>query len=169
MSAPGPDGRAERPNRWPWPPLIFGAAFLAGIGLQGLVPLGWPVPAAAGRGLGWVLLFAGLALDVWAMAALHRARTTILPHRAAGRLVTNGPFAFTRNPIYLGNTIALLGLGLMLENPWLLAAAIGAAVATDHLAARREEAHLAAKFGAEFTAYAARVPRWLGPVRPAKD
>jgi len=111
-----------------------------------------------------VLLFAGLGLDVWAMAALHRARTNILPHRAAGRLVTDGPYAFTRNPIYLGNTIVLLGLGLMLENPWLLAAAPVAAVATDHLAARREEAHLAAKFGAEFAAYAARVPRWLGRV-----
>jgi len=166
MSAPGPEGPAERPNRWPWPPLIFGGAFLVGIGLKGLVPLGWPVPAAAGQSAGWVLLFAGLALDIWAMASLHRARTTILPHRPAGRLVTDGPFAFTRNPIYLGNTLALLGLGLMLENPWLLAAAVIAAIATDHLAARREEAHLAARFGAEFAAYAQQVPRWVGRARP---
>jgi protein-S-isoprenylcysteine O-methyltransferase Ste14 len=40
------------------------------------------------------------------------------------RLVTHGPFALTRNPIYVGNTIAMLGLALVLRNGWMLAAAL---------------------------------------------
>ncbi|MDX1717154.1 MAG: methyltransferase, partial [Anderseniella sp.] len=43
------------------------------------------------------------------MWTMFSARTNILPHRAADRLVTHGPFALTRNPIYVGNTIAMLG------------------------------------------------------------
>ncbi|MEP9351595.1 isoprenylcysteine carboxylmethyltransferase family protein [Xanthobacter sp. KR7-225] len=155
---------AERPNRIPWPPLLYGAALALGFGLGWLAPLGWPREPAGGalRIAGGTLAAMGLALDLWSVVALHRARTNILPHRAADRLVTGGPYALSRNPIYLGNTLLVLGLGLALANGWLMVAAFTAAVATDRLAARREEAHLAARFGAEFAAYRARVPRWIG-------
>ncbi|MFG1416448.1 isoprenylcysteine carboxylmethyltransferase family protein [Xanthobacter sp. V0B-10] len=163
-----PSSLARRPNSLPWPPMIYGAALIAGLGLGWLLPLGWPaalsgLPMRTG-GAGVALL--GLGLDLWAVATLHRAHTNILPHRGADHLVTHGPFALTRNPIYLGNTLLVLGLGLALLNAWLAAAALAAALATDHLAARREEWHLAARFGPAFTAYAARVPRWIGPARP---
>ena len=159
---------ARRPNRIPWPPLIYGAALLAGIALQHAAPLGWPVllPPTVTRGVGAVMVIAGLSLDLWALATLHRARTNILPHRPAERLVTHGPFALSRNPIYVGYTLLTAGLGLVLSNPWLMAAAVIAALATDRLAARREESHLAARFGEAFIAYAARVPRWIGRPRP---
>ncbi|MET3354430.1 UNVERIFIED_ORG: protein-S-isoprenylcysteine O-methyltransferase Ste14 [Xanthobacter viscosus] len=159
-----PDACAARPNRLPWPPMIYGGALAAALALGALAPSFWP-PLLAGpavRGGGAVVAGLGLGLDLWAIVTLHRARTNILPHRAADRLVTSGPFALSRNPIYLGNTLLLLGLGMALANGWLLAAALLAALATDRLAARREERHLAAKFGAAFDAYAARVPRWIG-------
>lgn len=161
-------GTHARPNRLPWPPLLYGAALLIGLGMQAVVPITWPplLPELAIHGAGIGLAGAGLALDVWAAARLYRARTSILPHRPADRLVTDGPFGFTRNPIYLGNTLVLLGIGFILRNPWLIPAALLAAVATDRLAARREERHLAARFGPTFAAYAARVPRWIGPARP---
>lgn len=163
-----PDEITARPNRLPWPPMIYAAALAAGLALQGALPLAWPalVPPLAVQGAGALLAVTGLSLDVWALATLHRARTNILPHRPAEHLVTHGPFALSRNPIYLGNTLLTLGLGLALLNPWLVAAAPLAALATDRLAARREERHLAARFGEAFTAYAARVPRWIGPARP---
>lgn len=163
-----PEDIARRPNRLPWPPLIYAAALAAGVALQSAAPLAWPalLPQAATRGLGAVLAVTGLALDLWALATLHRARTNILPHRPAERLVTHGPFALSRNPIYVGYTLLTAGLSLALSNPWLMAAAVVAALATDRLAARREENHLAARFGEAFTAYAARVPRWIGRPRP---
>ena len=152
-----------RPNRVPWPPLHYGAALAAGFGLGWFYPLGWPQGLA--QPLGWlgggILAAIGLSLDLWSIFTLYRAHTNVLPHRAADHLVTHGPFAFTRNPIYLGNTLLVFGLGLLFLNAWLIAAALLAAFATDRLAARREEAHLAARFGAPFEAYRARVPRWI--------
>jgi protein-S-isoprenylcysteine O-methyltransferase Ste14 len=148
---------AETPNRIPWPPLIFATAVMAGLLVH------WASPASLPQDLVWpgfALLAAGLTLDLWAMWTMFSARTNILPHRAADRLVTSGPFGFMRNPIYVGNTIATVGLGLALQNGWLLAAAVAAAVFTHHLAVVREEAHLKEKFGKEWDDYAARVKRW---------
>lgn len=159
-----PPDPVDAPNRLPWPPLIYAGAILAGLALEwwmpGRLPLpGWP---------GWIGVGAGLLLDAAAMLTMARARTNILPHRAADRLVTAGPFGLTRNPIYLGNTLVVLGGGIVLSSPWLVAAAVAAAVLVDRLAIRREEAHLAARFGEAFRAYEARVPRWIGLPRPAK-
>lgn len=151
---------ADRPNRLPWPPLIFVAAVLAAALLGWAAPLpGW-LPQAL-RWPGWLLAGAGLALDLAAMRTMRRQHANILPHRAATALVTTGPFALTRNPIYVGNTLAVLGAAFALRNPWFLAAALAAGVAVQHLAILREEAHLAAKFGSVWSDYCARVPRWL--------
>ncbi len=110
---------------------------------------------------GWPCCIAGVLLDLWAMATMWRAKTNILPHKGADTLLTSGPFRFTRNPIYLGNTIAMLSLSAFLDNGWFLALGLGAAIAVQHFAIRREEAHLAARFGQEWSAYSARAPRWL--------
>ncbi len=148
---------AETPNRIPWPPLIFATAVMAGLLAQSITPL--PLPAVL-VSPGFALLAAGLALDVWAMWTMFSARTNILPHRPADSLVTHGPFGHMRNPIYVGNTIATLGLAMALQNGWLLAAAIAAAAFTHRLAVVREEAHLKQKFGKAWDDYAERVKRW---------
>lgn len=151
-----------RPNRIPWPPLVFVAALVAAV----LLGRFWPGPdfldSALPRALGAVLLAGGLTLDLATMLVMTRHKANILPHRAATALVTSGPFALTRNPIYLGNTIALTGAGLAFANPWFVPAALAAATAVTRLGIVREEAHLAARFGAEWQAYARRTPRWLG-------
>ena len=148
---------AEAPNRIPWPPLIFATAVVAGLMVHWAAPVHLP---AALAWPGFALLATGLSLDVWAMWTMFSARTNILPHRAADSLVTHGPFAMMRNPIYVGNTIATIGLGLALQNAWLLGSAVAAAIFTHHLAVVREEAHLKAKFGKAWDDYTARVKRW---------
>ena len=107
----------SRPNRVPWPPLIGGAALALAVLAERAAPLGLGFGPAA-RWLGWALIVAGLGLDLWAMATMARAGVNILPHRAAGGLVAGGPFAFTRNPIYLGNTTALVGVGGAANSLW---------------------------------------------------
>jgi protein-S-isoprenylcysteine O-methyltransferase Ste14 len=154
-----------RPNALPWPPMIFAAAAVLALLLDRVVPLpGWlvlrGVPGVAW--LGWGLVGAALALDVWAMATMWRARANILPHRAASALVTHGPFGFSRNPIYLGNTVLLVGLGVGLGNAWFVPAALGAAVVVTQMAILREESHLNARFGAAWREYRMRVNRWVG-------
>lgn len=153
-----PAGHA--PNRWPWPPLLLVVAVACAWALGRIAPLPdlpqWALPLGVG------LLGVGLALDLWAMAEMRQRRANILPHRSATALVTSGPFAFSRNPIYLGNTIVLLGLAGVLGNSWLIVAAPAAALAVERLAIRREEAHLAALFGEDWLRYRGRVSRWLG-------
>lgn len=155
-------GEIAPPNRIPWPPILYGAAAVAAVGLGWMLPVtGWP-RGTIWRALGWLMLLGGLGLDLWAMATMARQRANILPHRAATALVTTGPFAWSRNPIYLGNTIALSGAGFAFANSWFFAAALVAAIAVTRLAIRREEAHLAQRFGANWHAYSGRTPRWLG-------
>lgn len=154
----------EKPNRIPWPPLLYGGAALLGMLLQSYAPLGWPLPAAWGTALaiiGTVMFIAGLATDIGTMLLFTRRKANFLPHKAATRLITDGPFRYSRNPIYTGNTLMLSGAGIAFSSLWLLLAALGAAIATHHLAILREETHLKARFGAEWDAYAAATPRWL--------
>ena len=152
--------RSARPNVVPWPPIALVVAALAAVGLGRLFPL--PITAGALPLIfGWVVLAVGVALDGSAMIFMRRAKTNILPNRGADALVVSGPFRFTRNPIYVGNTVALVGLGLILGNAWFFIAAGAAALFVDRFAVRREEDHLAARFGAAWADYAQRTPRWL--------
>ena len=137
--------------------MIFGGLVIAGLGLHHVQPIALPATLIWP---GYAALTAGIILDIWAMATMARARTNILPHRAAGKLVTSGPFALMRNPIYVGNTIATLGLGLALQNGWLLIATPLAALAVHKLAVVREQTHLRDKFGDAWTEYADRVKAW---------
>ena len=156
------DQASEAPNRVPWPPILFGAAILAGLALGTLAPAPAWLDGPILRGLGWALVAAGITLDLTAAITMWRSRANILPHRPATALVTSGPFAWSRNPIYLGNTTALCGAGLAFANPWLIVAGLTAAAAVHRLAIVREEAHLARLFGADWDAYRRRTPRWLG-------
>jgi protein-S-isoprenylcysteine O-methyltransferase Ste14 len=155
------------PNRVPWPPLLVLAAALVAVGLGAVLPgpdwLRAPVLTIPGR----ALMVIGLGFDLAAMFTMWRHRANILPHRAATALVTTGPFAWSRNPIYLGNTLLLAGAALAFDNPWFLPAALAAAVAVTRLAIVREEAHLAQLFGAEWETYRGRTARWFGRRREA--
>lgn len=153
----------ERPNSLPWPPILFVGAALVALGLQALLPLPWPggAWAAALAMLGLFMAACGLALDLATILAFRRHRTTVLPHRGATSLVTDGPFRVSRNPIYVGNTLLVAGAGLVFGVAWLLPAALAGAFATQKLAIEREERHLALRFGKDWTDNAARTPRWL--------
>jgi protein-S-isoprenylcysteine O-methyltransferase Ste14 len=148
------------PNSIPWPPLIYIAAAVTAVGLERLVPTGDLVPGVF-RLAGFFAMAAGGALDCSAMLTMRRHHANILPHRAATNLVTSWPFSFTRNPIYLGNTVMLIGAAGAFSNVWFAAAAPLAVAAVTPLAVRREEHHMSELFGGSWRAYASRVPRWF--------
>lgn len=151
--------RRNQPNTVPWPPLLIAGLTALAIALNMIVPMDpgfsrlW-IPGA-------ILIATALAVDLWAMKTLNDARTTILPHRGSLHLVTRGPFAFSRNPIYLANLMLMAGLGLLFANGWLLLLAPVNAVLTQILVIKREESHLIALFGYEYEAYCRRVRRWI--------
>lgn len=153
----------DRPNRIPWPPLLYSAAILVSVLFGWFLPLGWlPRPFSDVLfAAGWLLIAAGLALDLGAMVTLNRARTTIWPNRGVDHLVSSGPFAISRNPIYLGNTTLMIGVGLAAGIAWFILFALVAAYATQKLAIEREEKHLEHRFGKRYRDYVKKVRRWF--------
>ncbi len=125
--------------------------------------LGWPVIPGLHSSLpGMILVVLSFAPALWAVALFRRAGTELNPTSAANqRLVTSGPFSFTRNPMYLGLVILSLGTALWVDTwPLLLApAAIFAISNWVHIPF--EEAKMRAQFGDAFDAYTQRVRRWL--------
>jgi protein-S-isoprenylcysteine O-methyltransferase Ste14 len=151
------------PNTLPWPPIVYIAAVAAAILLHSLWPLPWlPRPMSELLfAIGWLIVGVALAMDIAAMRAMASAKTTIMPHRGSDHLVTGGPFAFTRNPIYLGNTMLMIGIGLIAGIVWFILLAPVAAFVTQKLAIEREERHLEARFGKKYRDYTKKVRRWI--------
>lgn len=151
-----------RLSRIPWPPILYVCAALAGLKLGEWFPAPWWPTDWRIQLLGLVMIAAALGFDFWAMGMMMRQRANILPNRPATALVTTGPFRWSRNPIYLGNTVMVSSFAVAFGNPWFIPCALVAAFAVNRLAIRREEAHLAALFGPAWHDYAARTGRWLG-------
>jgi protein-S-isoprenylcysteine O-methyltransferase Ste14 len=127
------------------PPIAWAVAVLAGLALNWLMPLPF-VPAAVPTGwLGAMVFALSLSLFVWAIATI----------------VDTGPYRFTRNPIYLGMVLGLIGLAIALNSLWLLLTLVPFAVVIRYGVIAREEAYLERKFGDGYRRYRARVRRWL--------
>jgi protein-S-isoprenylcysteine O-methyltransferase Ste14 len=150
----------KAPNTIPWPPIIYVAAALLSYGLSRVIPL-VSLDIAALRAIGAAMIVIAVSIDVMTFLAFRKHQTTILPNKAASHLITTGPFAFSRNPIYLSNTILLAGVGLGFDFIWMVILALPAAFVTQKLAIEREERHLAEKFGQAWADYAAKTARWL--------
>ena len=111
--------------------------------------------------LGMVLAATGIAISLAGYRALRRHGAEVEPLQPAKVLVTDGIFAWTRNPCYLGWLIALLGVALMFMLDWLVIL-IGPTWIVLHLTVvRAEEQHLAKRFGETYAAYRRRVPRYF--------
>ena len=153
----------ERPNKLPWPPMIYAAAILIGALSGYVLPTPWPGSPSSDflLAIGGLMIVGALFIDYSAMKTMTKAKTTIMPNKGSEHLVASGPFSFSRNPIYLANTMITIGAGLMSGIIWFLPLALIAAMLTQHFAVKREEAHLEARFGKAFREYAKKVRRWI--------
>jgi protein-S-isoprenylcysteine O-methyltransferase Ste14 len=152
-----------RPNNRPWPPIIFLTAIALSVLLQLVYPLPWVGQPLSGIlfAVGWLMVAAFAVLNISAVRTMRRAGTTVRPDRGADRLVTDGPFALSRNPLYLAGSMLVLGIGLISGIWWFVLFAILAGFAVQKVAIEREEAHLRARFGKTYLDYARRVRRWI--------
>ena len=144
--------------------LLLGVAVPLGLYAPVVGPADWPWRLA-----GLVPLFGGLVLARAGHRLFERTGTAIGTFDKATVLVTTGPFAYTRNPMYLGLTAVLGGVAVIVGSLTAWLAPIGfAAVATGWYIPLEERA-MRATFGSAYAEYAGRVPRWLGPVRQARQ
>lgn len=151
---------ASDPRSRLFPPLFMVAGVLFGVGLQALRPLLF-VPRTAGHWIGGCLITAALALGAWAVLAFRRAGTTPDPHGDVTAFVVTGPFAFSRNPMYVTNVAFQVGAAFVLDNAWILMLAPVTWLLLDRVIIAGEEHYLAVKYGATYDAYRGRVRRWL--------
>ena len=87
--------------------------------------------------------------------------TTIRPGDVSTQLVSDGPFRLSRNPIYLGMFLGLIGLAIASNTIWILVALVAFYLVIRYGVIAREEAYLTRKFGDLYRGYQAQVRRWL--------
>ena len=126
-----------------------------------VAPLEWPFVLRAGAAL--TLLAVGLVVSTAGVVSFRRARTTINPTRpmATSALVSSGIYRITRNPMYLGLLLELLGWAAFLANPLALLLVPAFVLYINRFQIKPEERTLSALFGGEYGAYQERVRRWL--------
>lgn len=145
------------------PPVIYGSALALGLLLHRVVPLRVMDGHRAGarRRLGLLMVAAGLFPALWAALTMFRHGTNPEPSHPVVSLVVDGPYQYSRNPIYLALTTSYMGAGLVAGTLWHVVLLPVLMTVMERGVVRREEVYLARRFGDEYKDYAARVRRWL--------
>ncbi len=150
----------DSPEVISYPPVVYFSAFGVGALLNWLVPLR-SYACESSHIAGGIMGLIGTALGLWGVYAFHRAGTAVRPRRPVTALVTDGPFRYSRNPLYVGMTIIYLGMTLSLGSWWPLATLIPALAMVHWRIVLREEQFLENRFGENYRAYKANVRRWI--------
>ncbi len=148
------------------PPLIALATVLVGVALDWLLPayvLGLLLSLAERIAIGVILMAAGASLAIPAMRGFRSAGTHVEPWKPSTTLVTDGIFAWLRNPMYVGLGLVVAAIGIGLASDWTLVMLLPAAIVLHVGVVKREERYLAAKFGEPYRRYMATVPRYGWP------
>lgn len=158
MTLPNKDGAKVR---FP-PPLVFLGAIVLGVIVQRMaVPLKLALAVGLRVAAGVLVLACGVSLVVSARIFFQRTGQNPIPWKPTPELILQGPYRFTRNPMYLGVTLFVVGLGLALNNLWISLFAPPALLAVHFVAVLPEERYLAEKFGESYRSFLAQVRRYL--------
>ena len=142
------------------PPMMLALFMVGGIALDWLIPMNW------GHGWGWfglVLVIGALAFAKWAIKTFEAAGTNVPPNMPATAIVTDGPFKYSRNPMYLSMVVLYLGVAMLADAPVMLLLAVALFAVLNNKVIKAEEDYLEAKFGDEYRAYKERTYRWVNP------
>ena len=135
-------------------------AMLLCLALNFLIPITYLFPAPINL-LGLIPLLIGLWLNLSADRAFKRADTTVKPFEVSNSLIEDGVFRFSRNPMYFGFALILLGISILLRSlsPYIVVVLF--VLLIDRMYIRYEEQMLETKFGYEWKAYRSRVRKWI--------
>lgn len=142
------------------PPFIY----LSGLGAGIILQIIYPIHIASLEILpivGLMLVVIASVLVSWSFKTMKKTQTNIDVRQPVLHLVTNGPFSFSRNPIYLAMTILYLGISLVINNLWVLVFIVPILTVMELGVIRREEKYLSAKFGWDYVDYKKRVNEWI--------
>lgn len=153
-------GNADNPGVITPPPLIYAGALAVGLlaNRRFRVPF---LPRPLARTLGRPTIAFGFVVGLLGFREMRRAETNVDPYKPATTVVTEGPYRFTRNPMYVGFTLMYVGISALANAlpPLLLLPAVFAVMKRGVI--EREERYLESKFGEEYLKYKGRVRRWI--------
>jgi protein-S-isoprenylcysteine O-methyltransferase Ste14 len=143
-----------------FPPVLVGGAMVLGFVLDWLYPIPLLSPGLA-HGLSGLLALFSIMLAFSAQRVMSRAGTSVRPDRPTTAVVTDGPYRWTRNPIYIAELGIYVAVALWINGlaPVILFPVL--VVALDWGVVRREEAYLSEKFGEPYRTYLTQVRRWI--------
>lgn len=142
------------------PPLVFLAGLIVGFVVDWFFPMPF-VLEAYDLPVGLVLIGLAIVFMVWAVRTMGKAGTNVDPRQPSLAIVTDGPFQFTRNPMYVSMALILVGFAVWLNSLWILGALAVVVFIMTYGVIMREEAYLEKKFGKTYLDYKAKVRRWL--------
>ena len=144
------------------PPLVFLGGVILGLIIQYFVrAVTFPIAREARFAISGVLFGLGIGLAVAARGLFKKTGQSVRPWEPTPELIFNGPYKFTRNPMYVGLTLLEIGVGLLLNNVWVSAFALLALATVHVIAVLPEERYLSTKFGDSYRNYRGRVRRYL--------
>jgi protein-S-isoprenylcysteine O-methyltransferase Ste14 len=154
-------GSRDAPDIVVLPPVLVGGVLIIGLGIHWFL---WSVdllPVILARVLGVLVFVASGLLAHFSQRAFDRVGTNVLPTRPTTAIAVDGPYKYTRNPLYLAAIGVYLGVTLWVNGvaPLLLLPVVVWGLHRGIVL--REETYLENKFGADYVAYRSRVPRWL--------
>jgi protein-S-isoprenylcysteine O-methyltransferase Ste14 len=138
--------------------------FLGGLILGVVITFFFPTPIWPGiwvQLLGVLVLVLGIWLTVSAFRTLSRHKTSPEPWKPTAKLVQDGPYSFSRNPVYLSFALMYLGFSCVLNSLFALIIFVPVLVVVDRTQTRREERYLEAIFNEEYRRYKSKVRRWI--------
>lgn len=142
------------------PPLIYVATLLTSLLLHIRKPLPF-LPSPLRNVLGISFIGTAATILFFSFREMRRAGTNINPELPATALVTQGPFQFTRNPLYLSLALIYTGIAALINTLWAFFLLPVLLFIMQRGVIEREERYLEGKFGESYTQYKARVRRWL--------
>lgn len=141
------------------PPLIFLILMFAAYGMHYI----WPIDISGSKlkYIGIVMVLLGFGIVILVSQSFKRVKTNIEPWKPTTTIISNGVFAYSRNPIYVAFCLITIGVGISLNSIWILFSVIPCVMLVYYIAIKKEEVYLEEKFGEEYLQYKSKVRRWL--------
>lgn len=153
------DGRDNAGIEVP-PPLIYLLPLLSGLLLDNRYHVPF-LPRSVARLLGWTLLSGGVLLAGWFRKTMRSAEVPIRPNKPVPKLLTDGPFRYTRNPAYLSAAMIYAGIAALRNALGAIVLLPAVLLVIHREVIGREERYLERTFGEEYLYYKGQVRRWI--------
>ncbi len=142
------------------PPIVCFGSLMVGLGLDYLWPL--PVlPQTIQYAAGFSITALSLLLFGLVLREFSRSKTSIDHRKPTTEIISTGPFAYSRNPVYVSMTMFLFGVATAVDSLWIFLMIIPAVLILHYFVILREEAHLERTFGDDYQRYKMAVRRWV--------